>query len=94
MGLHWNDLARLEAVGGAALRKYGRLVEQAHGAQAGSSAALARLAFEDAWTDDPARVSAEAEAEEGSPTPPPPPKARRKPRLVRPDETRDDEEAF
>ncbi len=84
MGLHWNDLARLE---GAALRKYERLVEQAHGAQAGSSAALARLAFEAAWMDDPARVTAEAEAEE-------PPKVRRKPRLVQPDETRDDKEAF
>ncbi len=91
MGLHWNEVARLQAVGGAALRKYERLVEQAHGAQAGSSAALARLAFEAAWADDPARVMAEAEAEEG---PPPPPKARRKPRLVQPDETRDDEEAF
>ncbi|HEX9213173.1 MAG TPA: hypothetical protein VF901_21910 [Bradyrhizobium sp.] len=83
MGLHWNELARLE---GAVLRKYERLVEQAHGAQAGSSAALTRLAFEAAWMDDPARVTAEAEAEE-------PAKVRRKPRLVTP-EPKDDEEAL
>jgi hypothetical protein len=40
------------------------LVEQAHGAQPGSSAHLARLAFENAWLADPASVKAQCEAEE------------------------------
>jgi hypothetical protein len=77
MGLHWTDLARLETAGGAVWRKHARLVEQAHGAQPGSSAALARLAFEDAWMADTEAVKAECEAEEGLT-----PRRRRKPKLV------------
>jgi hypothetical protein len=63
MAFHWNDLAGLQATGGAVLRKYDRLVEQAHGATAGSSAALARIAFENAWLADPAALKAQCEAE-------------------------------
>jgi len=71
MPFHWNDLAALEATGGAVLAKYNLLVEQAHGAQPGSSAHLARLAFENAWLADPATVKAECEAdEEGLDEPP------------------------
>jgi hypothetical protein len=76
MAFHWNDLAGLEATGGAVLRKYERLVEQAHGAQPGSSAHLARLAFENAWLADPAAVKVACEAEEK------PAKPKRKPKLV------------
>ena len=79
MAFHWNDLNQLQATGGAVLRKYDRLVEQAHGATAGSSAHLARIAFENAWLADPAALKAECEAEEG------PPKSRRKPKLVEPE---------
>ena len=79
MAFHWNDLNQLQATGGAVLRKYDRLVEQAHGASAGSSAHLARIAFENAWLADPAALKAECEAEEG------PPKSRRKPKLVEPE---------
>jgi len=64
MAFHWNDLNQLQATGGAALRKYDRLVEQAHGASAGSSAHLARIAFENAWLADPAALKAECDAEE------------------------------
>lgn len=65
MAFHWNDLAVLEATGGAVLAKYNLLVEQAHGATPGSSAHLARMAFENAWLADPASVKAQCEVEEG-----------------------------
>jgi hypothetical protein len=63
--MHWNELARLQAIGGAAWRKYERLVEQAHGAQPGSSAFLAKVTFERLWQANPEAVKAQCEADEG-----------------------------
>jgi hypothetical protein len=69
--MHWTELNRLQAVGGAVLRKYERLVEQAHGATSGSSAQQARMQFENAWMADPEAVKAECEAEDRLPEPKP-----------------------
>jgi hypothetical protein len=70
--MHWHHLAGLEEYGGAASRKYDVLTEQAHGAQPGSPAHLAKVHFEEAWVADPVKVRAICEAEEGPPTEPEP----------------------
>jgi hypothetical protein len=86
--MHWNELARLEAAGGAVLRKYEQLTEQAHGAQPGTSAALAKLAFEQDWQVDPAAVIAICEEAE---KPQEAPKSKRKPKAEPEPEVEEDD---
>src|SRR5262245_24524813 len=75
MSFHLAEVFKLQAAGGAVLRKYGRLVAEAEGAMHGSPAAMAKVRFEQAWVADPEATKAQAEAEEN------PPKRRgRKPR--------------
>jgi len=75
MSFHLIEFHRLQAVGGATWRKYELLVEQAQGAQPGSPAHLAKVAFERAWIEDRDAVIAQCNADD-------PPKSRRKPKLV------------
>ena len=63
MSFHLIEFHRLQAAGGATWRKYERLVEQAQGAQPGSPAHLAKVAFERAWIEDRDAVIAQCNAE-------------------------------
>lgn len=64
MSLHHTELANLQHAGGAAWRKYLRLMAEAQGAQHGSPADVAKLNFEHAWVQDPQAVIEEAERAE------------------------------
>lgn len=55
------EFHRIQATGGATLATYERLMLEAEGAQPGSSAFLAKRAFEMAWCEDSARVIAMCE---------------------------------
>jgi len=64
MSFHKAELAKLQHAGGAAWRKYQRLMQEAQGAQHGSPADRAKILFEHAWVNDPQVAIAEAEKEE------------------------------
>lgn len=64
MSFHKAELAKLQAMGGAAWRKYQRLMAEAQGAQHGSPAEAAKIHFEHAWVQDCDAVKAAAEKEE------------------------------
>jgi len=66
VSLHRTELANLQNTGGAAWRKYQRLMSEAQGAQHGSPADVAKLHFEHAWANDPQAVIAQAEKEEAA----------------------------
>ena len=64
MSLHKSELANLEHAGGAALRKYRRLLAEAQGAQHGSPAQVAVVSFEHQWIHDPRSLIEQAERAE------------------------------
>jgi len=63
MSFHLIEMHRIAAVGGATAATYERLMREAEGAQPGSPAFMAKVAFERAWLADSAALIARCEGE-------------------------------